>query len=204
MAKDPDATDLDAELEASLSDEEFRIIIGLIARHSRWVRPEVYEEVPVVYPRARRMVKGEAANFKGTRRKMDEKTGLMICDNTAASQAFWWARGTRRKKVKNFNVCHIYAGSVGYPEHFTNLANLTAVPKSLESMTEWGPVNAVLKRRSFELYGYTGPDGTTPAAPDLHRLPWRPIRPLKPIPEIIQDLQKQRDRRPTYYAPPSS
>ena len=203
MAKDPDATDLEAELKASLNDSQRRAVISLIAQHSWWVPPEVYEAVPVVYPRARRMMKGEAANFKKMRRTMDKKTRLMICDNTAASQAFWWALGTRRKKVKNFNVCHIYEGSVGYPEHFTNLANLTAVPKSLESITEWGPVNLILKRRSFGLYGYSGPNGEQPAQIDTRDLPWKEIEPFKPISEIVRDLEKQRENRPTYYAPPN-
>ncbi len=86
--KDQGATDLEAELETSLTDMEKVTISNLLADHSCWVPPEVYRAVLVVYPRARRMFRGEAAWFSEVRYTLDTN-GLMIYDNQAASRDLW-------------------------------------------------------------------------------------------------------------------
>ena len=77
-------------------------------------------------------------------------------------------------RIRKAWVCHIYGDqdSARDPNHYTHLANLVAVPAALQSLTDSEVVRAVLKRKSYDAYGYTGPMGTTPPLPEAFPSRW--------------------------------
>ena len=199
MPKEENPHDLDEWVQHSIGKEGICTIIDWAARFSYWVSPEVYHEVQVVYPKTRRKHPDEQdRSLVG---------GIAVWLNQPASKAFWSALGERPQShtpsnYRNFILCHIYEGSAHDPEHFTNLANLTIFPRSLESFSEWEPVRAVLKWHSFKLYGYIGPRKTPPTEPEYYPLRWPGVRNHDPetLRTIVADLQEKLERRPTYYS----
>jgi hypothetical protein len=168
LAKDANALDLDELLHRDLSGRSVHLhdVIDLVARHSWWVSPHVYRTIQVVYPRTRRK--------SGTGEKRGNLVGRnIVWNNEPARDAFWFAVGKRLSEVKGFHVCHIYENGVHDPRHFTNLANLTAFPKALSSLSEWEPVQAVLKYHSFQLYRYKGPTRQAPRRPRYYPRVWQ-------------------------------
>lgn len=95
MAKASNALDLDDLLEKDLVGTRLKEISDLVARHSWWVSPEVYQEIKVVYPKTRRK------RGSGERRN-EVKNGVRLWYNEPASQAFWMAVGRSKDSVKNF------------------------------------------------------------------------------------------------------
>jgi len=168
-------------------------IMDLVAQHSWWVSPKVYEEIQIVYPRTRRT--------HGTKEKRGELLeGVCLWDNQPANHAFWLASGETSRRIKNFFVCHIYEASVWNPLHFTNLGNLTAFPKCLQSLSEWGPVRGLLKYHSFKTYGYRGPMEIEPAKPNYYPRYWRHQSDPSPqeLTTLVRKLKEQVERRPQY------
>jgi hypothetical protein len=193
LVKDSNALDLDELLEHDLQDAGLKPIMDLVAQHSWWVSQRVLEQIQVVYPQTRRK--------RGIKEKRgDMVNGICLWDNQPASQAFWMALGRDRRRVTNFYVCHIYEGSVWDPNHFTNLANLVAFPKCLQSLSEWSPVGKVLKYHAFRSFGYKGPGNTDPAPPKYYPMIWRHQQDpsVKDLGNIIDRLEEQRNRRPQF------
>ncbi len=191
--KDIDALDLEKVLQDDLTEQGLESIIDLIACISWWVNPNVYHAIQVVYPKTRRK--------KGVQEKRGQMIdGIRLWDNQPASNAFWLAMGKTRNKIKNFFVCHIYEESVWHPDHFTNLANITAFPKSLQSLSEWKPIADVLKYHSYKIYGYKGPKNEIPTTPKYYPKSWRYVsnQSQKDTEMIIENLKDQAFRRPTY------
>jgi hypothetical protein len=189
--KDVDALDLDKLLNESLSEQSLKSLIDLVAQTSWWVSPAVYQNIQVVYPKTRRK--------KGKDEKRDDiVNGIRLWDNQPANQSFWMALGKTNKEIKNYFVCHIYDGSVWTPDHFTNLANITAFPKSLQSLSEWKPIADILKYHSYKIYGYTGLTNEIPSTPKYYPELWQHIdNPNKyKTTKIIDKLKDQSTRRP--------
>lgn len=194
MVKDSNALDLEELLEHDLQDVGLKPIMDLVAHHSWWVSSKVYREVQVVFPQTRRK--------KGINEKRgDVVDGIRLWDNQPASHAFWMALGEDRRAVVNFYVCHIYEGSVWEPNHFTNLANLVAFPKCLQSLSEWRPVRMLLKYHSFRSFGYKGLGELEPSAPKYYPLPWRHQRDPSSadLKKIVTKLRGQREKRPQFW-----
>jgi hypothetical protein len=86
------------------------------------------------------------------------------------------------------------------PDHFTNLANIIALPKSLQSLSEWKPVADVLKYHSYHIYGYMGPNNKIPILPQYYPTTWTCASILSDdkIQLIVDHLQDQNSRRPMY------
>jgi hypothetical protein len=193
MVKDSNALDLEELLEHDLQDVGLKPIMDLVAQTSWWVSPKVYKEIQIVYPRTRRK--------KGINEKRGNIIeGICLWDNQPASHAFWMALGKDKNEVTNFYVCHIYEDSVWHPDHFTNLANLTAFPKCLQSLSEWRPVRELLKYHSYNSFGYEGPKGIDPPKPKYYPLIWQHQGNLtgKNIAAVIRKLKDQRNRRPQF------
>lgn len=162
MAKRKDAIDLDRNVEEIAGDKGIRLLSDWIAATSLWTCPAVYREIQVIHPRTRRLSGGES--FRS------DVDGLTVWRNEPAANAFWKAYGVSMggsspRAYRNATLCHIYEQSAHHPDHYTNLANLTAVPKALASFTEWAPIRQLLKWHAFELYGYRGPAGESPSRP---------------------------------------
>ena len=191
--KDIDALDLEKLLEHDLSEHDLTSIIDLVAQSSWWVNPNVHRAIQVIYPKTRRK--------RGIQEKRCQMIdGIRLWDNQPASFAFWLALGMNRNKIKNYYVCHIYEESVWDSNHFTNLANITAFPKSLQSLSEWKPIADVLKYHSYKIYGYKGPKNEIPTTPKYYPESWRYVSEpsQKDIERIIVKLKDQALRRPTY------
>jgi len=189
--KDVDALDLDKLLKESLSEQSLKSLIDLIAQSSWWVSPVVYQNIQIIYPKTRRK--------KGKEEKRDDIVdGIRLWDNQPANQSFWMALGKTNKEIKNYFVCHIYDGSVWKPDHFTNLANITAFPKSLQSLSEWKPITDVLKFHSYTLYGYTGLTNEIPSQPQYYPELWQHVANPNEnkAKKIIDKLKDQSIRRP--------
>ena len=193
MVKDHNALNLDELLEHDLKGAKLKPIIDLVARHSWWVSPKVYREIQVIYPKTRRK--------KGTTEKRGALiNGVRIWDNQPANHAFWLAIGKNRNRVKNSFVCHIYEDSVWDPEHFTNLANLVAFPKGLQSLSEWTPIRRLLKYHSFIIYGYKGLNQLEPPKINYYPQGWQNQMNHSPSEHerIVNKLKNQRETRPEY------
>ncbi len=193
MVKDSNALDLDELVEHDLREVGLKPIMDLVAQHSWWVSPKVYKEIQVVYPKTRRR--------RGTKEKRNDViNGIRLWNNEPANHAFWMALGEGKDRVKNFYVCHIYPGSVWNPDHFTNLANLTAFPKSLQSLSEWKPVQDLLKYHSFKTYGYTGPNNVSLHEPVYYPKTWRhgSDPPTSRIDMLVKRLKEQAEKRPQF------
>src|SRR2546425_2729924 len=126
MVKEVTAHDLDEMVLHSVGKEGLRVIVDWVARFSYWVSPQVYREVQVVYPKTRRRHSGEK-----DRSIID---GIGVWGNQPAASAFWKAfgespAGHTPSNYRNFVLCHIYERSAHDTEHFTNLANLTVLPR---------------------------------------------------------------------------
>jgi len=193
--KDQHAIDLDYEMNKALSLVGIKQLLDLIAQNSWWVPKQVYDKVKVVYPGTRRMHSKE-----GKRTVVD---GIRVWTNEPAIRAFWMACGKRPEQVQNANICHIYESSVYDPLHFTNLANLTALPKSLESLSEWEPASRVLKYHSFKRYNYAGPNGTVVTEPDYYPSRWdhEVVLSSGQLDKVASELEHQRRTRAQYRRP---
>ena len=190
MVKHSNALDLNELLQHELGSAGLRPIFDLVAQNSWWVSPKVYRQIQVVYPKTRRK--------KGVLEKRGQViSGIRLWENQPASRAFWTALGQDPSKVKNFFVCHIYEGSAWDPNHFTNLANLTALPAGLQSLSEWEPVRELLKCHAFTVLGYKGPSGTEPHKPSYYPTVWRHQHDPDPIEVdiIVRKLREQASKR---------
>ncbi len=189
--KDNDSLDLDVLLQKNLSDQDLKLILDLVSQVSWWVHPNIYQAITVVYPKTRRK--------KGKEERGQIIEGARLWFNEPAQYAFWLALGTTKDKIKKSYVCHIYENSVNDPDHFTNLANMTAFPKSLQSLSEWKPVADVLKYHSYKTYGYKGPDDVTPDIPKYYPESWKNNSEFnQDVVRIIRNLRNQSTTRPTF------
>jgi len=162
------------------------MVFELIARHSWWVSPRVYHAIRVVHPKTRRR------HAKESRGKIVD--GIRLWYNEPAQRALWLALGHR--KPKHAVTCHIYEESVGDPKHFTNLANMTALPTCLGSLSEWEPVQELLKYHSFKVFGYKGPKRKTPPKPSYYPKKWRHQVDPPNAEVLVRELRRQRLLRP--------
>ncbi len=188
MSKSTDAFNLLTQLSKTETDA----LITLVAKNAWWVHPEVCKEIDgAVYPMTRRAKKGEKGGAVVT------PNGVRVQDNSQAHQAFFPALRKSPEDFENPNVCHIYGAKEGGlgKDHFTNLANMVLLPQALESLSEFEPINQALRRRSYRLYGYSGPDGAEPPKLTKH-YPWREPDSLsqEEIKDIVARLRGRQER----------
>jgi len=183
--------DLDVLLEHDLSEQDLGSIIDFVARASWWVSPSVYQSIQVVNPKARRN--------RGKEERGQIIDGVRLWYNEPAQKAFWLALDKNKEKIKKSYVCHIYDGSVWDPAHFTNLANMTAFPKCLQSLSEWKPITEVLKYHSYKIYGYTGPENKIPTIPKYYPELWLHVSNpnQNEVQKIIGKSKEQSTKRPS-------
>lgn len=185
--------DLNDLFKMTLNDPELRLkVFQLVIDNSLWVDPAIYMRIQVVFPRTVRR--------SGKQKRGDVDGNNTIWNNEPAKWAFWNAIGLNYSGLKNSYICHIYEGSVTKPEHFTNLANLVAFPRAIQSLSEWSPINEILKYRSYELYNYTGPDNHAPEKPEHYdRFVFRRIDLSdEDKRRIIERLLKAKETKPWY------
>lgn len=138
-----------------------------------------------------RTVRGPAAK-RGL--PIAEKAGLAGDDNKSPTDAFMWANGLRlRPRDLQFN--HIVASSRD-PELYTNLTNLCATPSFLAKLTDTDSgVKALLRYRSFELYGLSVTNPTEPPQPaGYNRLQFAPCLPV--VEDVAGTIRAIMSKRP--------
>lgn len=194
MAKHQDAQDVEAAFLDCLGKPGIRWVLDLLARVSLWVDPVVYRnrKIRVVYPKTRRK--------KSREKRKEWVDGAKLWTNEPPQKAFFTAIGSKSSRYKNCNLCHLYEKSVYLPKHYTNLANITVVPKSLASLTECFPVQEVLKWHSYKLFGYKGPEGKAPVKPSYYPADWRGIKRLDSdtLGKVLKNLEYQVTHKPHY------
>jgi hypothetical protein len=182
----PKSLDLNESLRVEWGESGLHMVSDLIADHSWWVSPKVYHKIKVVYPKARRRHAGESRG--------DIVDGNRLWYNEPAQWAFWRAVGC--SKPRNSVICHIYEGTSGDPKHYTNLANMTALPICLGSLSEWEPVQSLLKYHSFKVFGYKGPKRKAPPRPGYYPKHWRHQVDPANANDLVRKLRRQRSLRP--------
>ena len=120
---------------------------------------------------------------------------VMLDDNKSASDAFKWVHGiTSRLKDVQFN--HIYTASKDV-EAYTSLANICMTPAFIAKLTDnTSPTTgALLKYRSYDLYGWTPSGIEPPNKPEGYdELDWAPTLPA--IPDVKAVLEARMASRP--------
>ena len=114
----------------------------------------------------------KAAPEHNTQKVGDVVEGIRLTDNKPAAYAFFAALGSSWNHFSGADVCHIWPGTAFDPNHFTRLADLAGISRTLWRFTDWEPVEAAFKRRAFELYGYRGPAGVAPPKPREYLSQW--------------------------------
>jgi hypothetical protein len=195
LAKRADAIDLNEKLHQLIGADGRRLIFGWVASTSLWTNPEVYRQIQVIHPDTRRLSGKEA--FRSN------VAGKFVWRNEPPANAFWKAYGvslggSSPRSYKRVHLCHIYENSAHHHEHYTNLANLVAVPAALDSFTEWEPVRDLLKWKSYSLYAYRGPAGQAPSKPAYVPTDWPGIKVLTEaqVTATVSRLQRIRFERP--------
>lgn len=197
MAKRQDAVDLDEKWRLLLGEASVRLVSDWFAATSLWTCPEVARAVPLVFPKTRRLHSGEP--FRS------EVNGLIVWRNEPAAAAFWKAYGVSLggnspRSYKNAEISHVYEESAHHPEHYTRLANLVAVPRALVSLSEWAPVRDLLKWKSWDLYGYSGPTGQSPTRPGYVPAEWPGVKRFQPteLTTVIARMSRLNAERPAH------
>lgn len=202
----PSPRDLDQWLFSSIKGSaREENLLSLVADFSLWIPPAVVRLVGgAVYPKTRRIRSGEKRNTL-------LPDGTRLWENQAARHAFWTAFGEPTafdmpRNVRKAWVCHIYGDqdSARDPAHYTHLANLVVLPGALQSLSDSISVRAVLKRRSYDAYGYTGPAETVPPVPDSYPSHWPGLNEaysLEDAERVARVLIELRQRVPTFHEP---
>ncbi len=125
------------------------------------------------------------------RRTLGEIAGRRVGfdDNEAAHDAFGWCN-PGMPRWRDIQLNHIWPRSTD-PDAFTAPANLCAAPSFLSKLTDHDPtIAALLRRRAFELYGWT-PQGESepPISPGFAQLVW--AEPLPPVDDLETLLRRR-------------
>lgn len=113
---------------------------------------------------------------------------VMLDDNRSPTAAFLWANNlTRRGSDTQFN--HVYASSLD-PDAYCALPNICMTPAFIAKLTDTSEeVRALLKYRSFKLYGWTPRGQDAPTCPANYEvLEW--AAPLPPVTDVKATLER--------------
>lgn len=142
-------------------------IMDLIAKSSIWVECEKVQPGPI-FPevkRGRSKDKGKIIN------------GIRIDDNTYANRALKEAI-SKGVKFEDFEVCHIWPGTTYDERYHTLLQNLVLIPRVLAGLSDhMEEAIAMLKFRSWELYGWHPENQEIPQKPDYYPKEWGTLVP---------------------------
>lgn len=113
------------------------------------------------------------ALFRIRRYKSGEERGqivkdeqVLLCDNDSPTRTFLWANQMSHNQFAEVQFNHIYQISYD-PRYYTSLSNICVTPAFLSKLTDKNDrIKALLKYRSYDLYGVY-PDGfPTPTKPN--------------------------------------
>jgi hypothetical protein len=145
-----------------------------VASTGLWAHPKVHQYLL--------KENGTGAFFPNTRRyrinigerKCQLLNGYRLDDNSYANHAVKQALGLNRGDTKGFEACHIWPGSTYDPDCHTVIANLILLPRPLAGLSDhFSDIQAILKYRAFQLYGWFPPKETVPLRPDSYPIEWK-------------------------------
>lgn len=129
----------------------------------------------------------------GERGQIDGRS-VLLDDNKSPTDAFLWANGlARRGRDVQFN--HVYAASRD-PDSYTSLANICMTPAFIAKLTDTSAsVRALLRFRSYQLYGWTPKNVDPPARPEEYEsLEW--AAPLPAVSDIRAVIERAMATKP--------
>ena len=179
-------------LKEVLQRAGYRTLLEAVAAHTVFLHPETVMQTmgEALFPMIRR--KSGDVSARGA-----VEDGVMLDDNRSPTHAFLWAAKQERPLDVQFN--HIYKYPYD-PRYYTALWNICVTPAFLAKLTDvkhHADVIAALKRRSFDLYGFS-PDGEPePEPPDGYdslKERWRKHPP--PVTDLERVLRKRLERNP--------
>jgi hypothetical protein len=167
-----------AAVEAIIANSKYRTLQQAIASLSVFSHPETVRQTGnrALFPTVRDMIRrGQYSEIEGV--------PILLDDNRSPTQAFLWSNVLRwRGNDTQFN--HVYP-SRRDPTTYTALPNIFMTPAFLAKLTDKHPeVRAILRYRSFDLYGWFPPDSEAPEKPSGYdELDWAPTLPA------VQDVK---------------
>lgn len=150
-----------AALEAITQRAGYASIVDAVAAHALFLHPDTVRQTrghalfPIIRDSHRR---GQTVVLDGLRE-------VMFDDNSSPTLAFMWA-AQRTKKARDVQFNHLWSDPRD-PNTYTALWNLVVTPAFLAKTTDGSnhpEVQAALRYRSFDLYGFF-PDGEAPPQP---------------------------------------
>ena len=154
-------------LDHSLTHQEYGSLEQAVASLSLFTHPDTVRQAG--FSNLFRVVRYRAGQVRGSIVQTKSGKQLMLCDNTAPTDAFLWANGIERKSCSELQFNHVYPGS-SCPFLYTNLANIVVTPAFLAKVTDKNKsVKDLLKYRVFDLYNGFCPEGyNKPKKPSLY------------------------------------
>ena len=129
-------------------------VLHALAEHTVFLHPDTVKQTngdPVF-----RVIRGPGAAARGRIVQVEDGHSAMLDDNSAPTDAFLWSADHAKGTDLQFN--HIWSGAKDV-RYYTALWNICATPAFLAKLTDADPAaKMLLRRRSYELYGYL-PDG---------------------------------------------
>lgn len=122
---------------------------------------------------------GNYARVPNCRRKRHfeprgEVDGIIYDDNTRPNtQMKSMARKYYGASLVDFTVCHVWPDTCYDVRYHTCYANLVCIPAAIHSLTDFDPhVEACLKYRAYELYGWKPQETDIPEKPENYPTEW--------------------------------
>jgi hypothetical protein len=162
----------------------------LVARCSVWAHPDVVADLSHSDRNATWFI-GTRRGRKGEKRN-DVVDAEVIDDNTMANTAIKLATVGGRH-LHGFHSCHVWSQTCYDPRYHTSIANLVLLPAPLAGLSDYDThVEAVLRYRAFELFGWHPEERARPERPTAYPAEqmWRPIGP--PSDAVSRAIAKQR------------
>ena len=168
--------------------------LEVVARYTVFLHPETVKQTngEALF----RIARPKDSTPRGSIIERLDGSEVMLDDNKSPTRTFLWA--AQRKPGPDVQFNHIYKRPYD-PGCYTALWNICVTPAFLAKLTDverHADVIAVLKRRSFDLYGYL-PDGEPEPDPpdDYDGLDWRGEYP-PPVPNLEAVLRARLRRAP--------
>ena len=144
---------------------------SLIALCAIWAPVELHE--------AQHDGQGTYARVPNCRRKRPseprgEVNGIIYDDNTRPNaQMKAMAKKYYGVSLEDFTVCHVWPGTCYDQRYHTCYANLVCIPAAIHSLTDFDVhVEACLKYRAYELYGWKPDEVDIPEKPENYPTEW--------------------------------
>lgn len=156
---------------------------ALVARCSIWANPDVFRRVSVLRSNAVWFPDCRRASIKKGEPIKTTAEGIYLDDNSKANLAIKSAIFARpRKDCQLMHACHVWPGTCYDTRYHTSLANLVLLPAPLSGFSDHDErIAAILRYRSYELFGWHPSEVGAPAWPESYPEIWAPPIPIDAV-----------------------